>query len=104
MPGIVYRALAKYLIRKAGHTANSVRTGAVTLIQRFGGTLNLNAHLMCMDAQMLRAHECAGTAHILFLDDVYVDDVRSGTRFRSVKAPTGAELTRLTHTIAHRVA
>ena len=84
--GIVYRALATHLVRKAGYTANTARTGAVTLIQRFGGALNLNVHF-----------------HMLFLDGVYVDDAHSGTRFRSVKAPTSAELTRLTHTIAHRV-
>ncbi len=42
---------------------------------------------------------------MLFLDGVYIDS-RHGTnpRFRSVKAPTGDELTQLTHTIAHRVA
>ena len=31
---IVYRALASHLIRKAGYTATTARTGAVTLIQR----------------------------------------------------------------------
>ncbi len=41
--------------------------------------------------------------HMLFLDGVYVDDTRAGTRFRWVTAPTSDELTRLTHTIAHRV-
>jgi len=49
--GIVYRALATHLIRKAGYTVTTARTGAVTLIQRFGGALNLNVHLMCMDAR-----------------------------------------------------
>ena len=60
---------------------------AVTLIQRFGSALNLNVHF-----------------HVLFLDGVYVDSAKgSSTRFRWVKAPTSAELTNLTHTIAHRV-
>jgi hypothetical protein len=55
-----------------------------TLIQRFGGALNLNIHLMCMDARMPRAHGCAGAAHMLFLDGVYVDSAGSSTRFRWV--------------------
>jgi ribosomal protein S27E len=39
--GIVYRAIATHLIKKAGFTKKTARTGAVTLIQRFGGALNL---------------------------------------------------------------
>ena len=66
----------------------SARTGAVTLIQRFGSALNLHIHF-----------------HMLFLDGVYIDSTHgSRPRFRWVKAPTGDELTQLTHTIAHRVA
>ncbi len=84
--GIVYRTLATHLICKAGFMHKTARTGAVTLIQRFGGALNLNVHF-----------------HMLFLDGVYVDDTRSSTRFRWVSAPTSAELTHLTHTMAHRV-
>ena len=38
---IVYRVLATHLIHKAGFTHATARTGAVTLIQRFGGALNL---------------------------------------------------------------
>ena len=34
--------LATHLIRKAGYTHRTAKTGAVTLIQRFGGALNLN--------------------------------------------------------------
>ena len=41
--GIVYRAIATHLIRKAGYTKATARTGAVTLIQGFGGALN--AHI-----------------------------------------------------------
>jgi len=40
---------------------------------------------------------------MLFLDGVYVERPDGGTRFRWVKAPTTAELTHLTHTIARRV-
>ena len=41
---------------------------------------------------------------MLFLDGVYVDGAPgSGMGFRWVKAPTSAELTQLTHTLAQRV-
>jgi len=45
--GIVYRAIASHLIKKAELTQKTAQTGAVTLIQRFGrsgapGALNLN--------------------------------------------------------------
>jgi hypothetical protein len=84
--GIVYRVIATHLVRKAGHTHATASTGAVTLIQRFGSALNLNIHF-----------------HMLFLDGVYVDARHGVARFRWVKAPSGAELTLLTHTIARRV-
>ena len=85
--GIVYRCIATHLIKKARFSCTTARTGAVTLIQRFGSALNANVHL-----------------HMLFLDGVYVDRTNgSSLRFHWVKAPTSAELTHLTHTIAHRV-
>jgi hypothetical protein len=85
--GIVYRAIATHLTHKAGYTKSTAHTGAVTLVQRFGGSLNLNVHF-----------------HMLFLDGVYIDSAdRSRARFRWVKAPTNSELTQLTCTIAQRV-
>jgi len=84
--GIVYRIIATHLVKKAGLTHNSARTGAVTLIQRFGSALNLNVHF-----------------HMLFLDGVYVDGPHELARFRWVRAPTTQELTHLAHTIAQRV-
>ena len=84
--GIVYCVIATHLIKKAGHTHKSARTGVVTLIQRFGSALNLNVHF-----------------HMLFLDGVYVDGPPGLARFRWVKAPTTEELNQLAHTIAHRV-
>ena len=51
--GIVHRVIAGHLIREAGYTQQSARTGVVTLIQRFGSALNLNIHF-----------------HMLFLDGV----------------------------------
>ena len=84
--GIVYRAIATHLRRKAGYTKATAQTGAVTLIQRFGGAVNLNIHF-----------------HMLFLDGVYSGPGGSAKRFRWVKAPTSDELTQLTHTIAQRI-
>ena len=83
--GIVYRVIATHLVKKAGHTHVTARTGAVTLIQCFGSALNLNIHF-----------------HMLFLDGVYVDSPDGAARFRWVKAPTSAEITQLAHAIAHR--
>jgi hypothetical protein len=40
--GIVYRVISMHLIKKAGYLNKSVRSGAVTPIQRFGSALNLN--------------------------------------------------------------
>jgi len=51
--GIVYRVIATHLVKKAGYTHHTARTGAVTHIQRFGSALNFNIHLMCMDTQEL---------------------------------------------------
>ena len=84
--GIVYRVIATQLVKKTGHTHQAAKTGAVTLIQRFGSALNLNIHF-----------------HMLFLDGVYVERPNGTARFRWVKSPTGQELTQLAHTIAHRV-
>jgi len=85
--GIVYRAIATHLRRKAGYTRATAQAGAVTLIQNFGGALNLNIHF-----------------HMLFLDGVYIGGDHGPIRFRRSKAPTSDELTLLTHAIAKRVA
>ena len=42
--------------------------------------------------------------HLLFLDGVYVEGSDGSVRFRWLKAPTSAEVTHLTHTLAHRIA
>jgi len=82
---IVYRTIATHLTHKACCTKTTAHTGAVTIIQCFGGSVNLNIHM-------------------LFLDGVYVDNKHGSSRFRWVKAPTSAELAQLTRIIAHRVA
>jgi hypothetical protein len=52
---VVQRAISTFVIRHAGLAVScGARTGAVTLIQRFGSALNLNPHL-----------------HMLFLDGAY---------------------------------
>lgn len=51
---IVNQCISKYYRRKAGLTKAQSQTGAVTLIQRFGGSINLNVHF-----------------HTLYIDGVY---------------------------------
>ena len=46
-------------------------TGAVSFIHRFGAALNPHIHLTCMDAQMPRAHGCAGAAHCCVIDGTF---------------------------------
>ncbi len=84
--GIAYRAIAAHLVRKAGLTQKNGRTGAVTLIQRFGSALNLNIHF-----------------HLLVLDGVY-ELTAAGPRFRRVAPPTAAGLDALLEQIVTRIA
>jgi len=52
---VVQRGISTFVVRRSGLTvASGARTGAVTLIQRFGSALNLNIHL-----------------HMQFLDGAY---------------------------------
>ena len=41
---IVHRAISTYIIQRAGFANKHAKTGAITLIQRFGSALNLNIH------------------------------------------------------------
>lgn len=83
--GIVYRAIETHLIQQAGCTRATAKTGAGTLIQRFGGALNLNIHF-----------------HMLFLDGVYVIDGEK-PMFRRLLAPRPQALEELIQTISQRV-
>jgi len=85
--GIVYRAIASHLIKKAGLTQKTAQTGSVTLIQRFGSALNLNVHF-----------------HMLFLDGIYTKNKPGLIRFKLTIAPNQQELAILLHSISHRVA
>jgi hypothetical protein len=55
--------------------------GAVTFVQRFGGSLNLNVHM-----------------HVVVLDGVFVRDRDHGVVFRAAPPPTLAELDRAPRT------
>lgn len=81
----VHRAIETHLINKAGLTHASARTGAVTLVQRFGSALNLNIHF-----------------HMLFMDGAYVT-AQSDLYFRRVKPPAATELDALIYRISERV-
>jgi len=84
--GLVYRAIGTHLIQQAGCTRATARTGAVTLIHRFGSALNLNIHF-----------------HMLFLDGVYLTHHEHPV-FRRVPAPRPQALEALIQTISQRVA
>jgi hypothetical protein len=60
--------------RYRGRTRNTA-CGAVTFVQRFGGSLNLNVHF-----------------HVLVLDGVFTRDAEGRVGFAAVPAPTRAEL------------
>ena len=50
--GIVYRTLAKHIIKKAGYNKLATPTGAVIFIQRSDSVLNLNIyfHMLYLDS------------------------------------------------------
>jgi len=83
--GIVYRAIASFLIRKAGLTQATAQCGAITLIQRFGSALNLNVHF-----------------HMLIPDGVYLKNT-DPPYLRKVPPPTGEELQPLLRRISARI-
>ena len=85
--GVVTRAINSYLIKKGGFNHKTAKTGAVTLIQRFGSALNLNVHF-----------------HMLFLDGVYEVDSDGLGDFHTIKPPTPGEMGILLHRISERIA
>lgn len=85
--GIVPRAIASHLIKKAGKTQKTSKAGAVTLIQRFSSAINLNVHF-----------------EMLFLDGAYAKNNYGKAIFQRTNSPTQEELAQLVHTISHRVA
>jgi hypothetical protein len=83
--GIVYRAIAGYILEKARLTHATGDTGAVTLIQRFGSALNANIHF-----------------HMLFLDGAYLTGTNPPV-FRRIDAPSAKELQALVERMAERI-
>lgn len=83
---VVQRGISTFVIKQAGFTvASGAKTGAVTLIQRFGSALNLNPHL-----------------HMLFLDGAY----RFGgthARFHRARRATHDQLVQLLDTLSRRI-
>ena len=85
---VVTRAIGTYLVKKAGFTHATAKTGSVTLIQRFGSALNLNIHF-----------------HMLFLDGVYEVNSDVGTgKFHAIETPLSGEMQRLLQWISERIA
>jgi hypothetical protein len=68
--GIVYRAIAAYILKKARLTHATGATGAVTLIQRFGSALNLNIHFHILDGAYLAGTppRCFGASSVRELE------------------------------------
>jgi hypothetical protein len=83
--GVVYGTISGFLLARAGLTRATGSTGAVTLVQRFGSSLNVNVHF-----------------HMIFPDGVYRPADGAAPVFRHVPQPTGAELQVLVQQIAAR--
>ena len=86
MLAIVQRGISTFLVRHSGFTvASGARTGAVTLIQRFGSSLNLNIHL-----------------HMLFLDGAYRFAGGKASFYRARRS-TRDELAKLLDALSRRI-
>lgn len=86
--GIVTRAIASfYRVRAKSYGVRESRTGTVTIIQRFGGSVNLNIHL-----------------HQLWMEGVFVKADPEGTpTYRWVHRPRDQDVTALLTLIRNRV-
>jgi hypothetical protein len=84
---IVHRAIMTYFQKKARRQGlrAPIQPGAITLIQRFGGSLNLNVHY-----------------HMLFLEGGYFH-ARKGPKFWKSGPPSDEDVEALVVTIAKRV-
>jgi hypothetical protein len=85
---ITHEAISAHLCKKAGFKKSQAKTGAVTLIQRFGGSLNLNVHF-----------------HQLFIDGVYeLGPNQEPGAFHMTPAPTRQELEQVLNKIITKIA
>ena len=85
--GVAVRAVLGFYRRRARRTGvRDGRSGAVTVIQRFGGGLQLNVHF-----------------HALLLDGVFAEGADGTLEFHAAEAPSDQEVARLLATIYRRV-
>ena len=82
---IVHRVIATFLIKQSGLNRSHAHSGAITLIQRFGSSANINIHLHC-----------------LVLDGVY-QHAEDGPIFHAARAPSLEELHGLLTKIITRI-
>ena len=82
---VTHRVISTFLIKQAGLKRNEAKTGAITLIQRFGSAANLNIHLHC-----------------LVLDGVYHIQ-NDEPEFHHVRPPTTEQLQTLLGQIIKRI-
>ncbi|MFT4942271.1 MAG: hypothetical protein ACI88A_005347 [Paraglaciecola sp.] len=84
---IIHRAISTLIVSKAGFSNKQAKTGAVSLIQRFGSALNLNIHF-----------------HMLFLDGAISENPWGGTPFTCIKTPSHSDMVELIHAISRYIA
>ena len=83
---VFIRALLIFEAKRAqGRGIPGGRGGAVTAIQRFGSSLNLNVHFL----------------HTLAVQGVFIDDARGGLRFVPNPEPTSLEVIQLLVSFGH---
>jgi hypothetical protein len=88
---ILRTTIAQYYVNQAvtrGSERQKVQPGSVTLIQRFGGAINLHLHF-----------------HVVFLEGVYLDRTAQSLKPRFVKAepPSDADVAHVVQNISRRV-
>lgn len=84
---ITHDCIAQHLRKKVGLTKPKAKVGAVTLIQRFGGSINLNVHF-----------------HQLFIDGVYeLGDNEEPVGFHATGEPKKTEISKILEKIILRV-
>jgi hypothetical protein len=82
----LHEAIAHHLRQKAGLKKVKGKVGAVTLVQRFGGSINLNVLF-----------------HQLFIDGVYeLDEAGAPSTFHATGEPTRAEVAKILEKIILR--
>jgi hypothetical protein len=70
--GIIHHVISTHIVSRSGFSHKQAKTGAVTLIQRFGSALNLNIHF-----------------HMLFLEGAISENAWCGTTLPLLKHHPG---------------